>query len=65
MAENGLRSFLGGSEGDVTRRWLVLDRRWTLAFNCYAILADKYDGMLSRVLGGMKLLPTADPLPGR
>ncbi len=80
MAENGLRSFLGSSEGDVTRRWLVLDRQWTLAFNCYAILADKYDDMLSRILGGMRLSsataggrprlsvpeadPTAAPPPG-
>ncbi len=70
-ARHGLRAFLGESEGDVTRRWLVLDRRWTLAFNCYAVLAGKYDGMLSRILGGMRLspegtdAPTAAPPPGR
>lgn len=55
MAQHGLRSFLGEAEGDISRRWLVLDRRWTLAFNCYAILADKYDGMLARIVGGMTL----------
>ncbi len=56
-AEYGLRSFIGESEGEVTRRWLVLDRRWTLAFNCYTLLATKYEGMLSLILGGMRLDP--------
>lgn len=54
-ARGGLRSFFTDTEGDVTRRWLVVDHRWTLALLCYTVVADKYDGMLQEMVDRLRV----------
>jgi len=56
----GLRAPLSTRKGDVTRRFMMLDREWAVLFLCYTIMADKYDRMLSAMFDGVVFNPGGD-----
>jgi len=51
--EYGLKSPMETHEGDVTRRFLMLNRRWAVSFLSYRILADRYDRLVAALIDGV------------
>lgn len=51
--EYGLKAPLVTREGDVSKRLLMLNRKWAVGFLCYEVMAHKYDGFVSTFIDGV------------
>lgn len=59
--EYGLKSPIQTMEGDVSRRFLMLNRRWAVAFLSYGLLSARYDGLVRVLVDGVAFREKAEP----
>jgi len=55
--ENGLRTPICTRDGDITKRLLMLNNNWAVAFVSYEILSTRYEPFIGTVIDGVEITP--------